>query len=85
MANPETKSVTADQWNLIGENVTAGTIVNENNLPGRYTFVATGDDAPADLTVASIPSEPSTPVSHDSYIDVYFYPVGRSGNITVMF
>lgn len=58
------------------------TIINDNDLPARITYVDTGEAPPTSLDVATDLDDGAT-IGMASYIDVYCYGVGKGGTVTV--
>lgn len=84
MANPDPQTLTADTWTKVAQAVTGGSIDIVTSTPKAYfrSYRVTGDPAPVGLADVKR-LEDGEDISSISAIDVYVYPLGGTGRITV--
>lgn len=84
MANPNIVSCTADTWNAIATNVTAGQVwIKDTGVQYLHTYRMTGDPAPTTLTDALDFLGLRMAIDSATAIDVYLYPLGANGSVRV--
>lgn len=87
MANPAIINVPADQWTKVATAVTSGLIHRIETDPNKYlqTFRLTGEAAPTNITDGALAFKNGDPeiISNSVNIDVYIYPVKKSGVVRV--
>jgi hypothetical protein len=87
MANPVEVNCPANEWTLVAQNVTAGSIKRLLTDPNKYleTYRMTGGDAPTGLSEGAemfLGSNQDIILSAAG-IDVYIYTVGKAGKVRV--
>jgi len=84
MANPEILTLPADEWTKVAEDVTEGIIDIVTSTPKAYfrTYRITGDPPPSGLDGVKRLRD-GEHISAISSVDVYVFPVGGVGKVTV--
>ncbi|MCK5612880.1 hypothetical protein KAR91_63995 [Candidatus Pacearchaeota archaeon] len=87
MPDPEVKTITADQWNLVAENVTTGFIhlMDTKTRIYRQTYRLTGEAAPTagDRAEGVKMNFPGESISHNAGIDIYIWCDTDDGEVRV--
>ena len=85
MANPVIVQITANTWNLVASNVTAGQIHRIDKRPTGHlqTYRMTGNPAPTSVLegVPCFVGTDSEPIQAAAAIDVYIWPHSSDGVI----
>lgn len=84
MANPDTQTLPADTWTKVAQSITGGSIDIVTSTPTAYfrSYRVSGDAAPSGLANVKQLKD-GEDISSISAIDVYIYPLGGIGKITV--
>lgn len=83
MPNPVFVTLVADQWTLVANNVTAGTIrVTKRGVgPVLQTYVLTGGAAPVARTLGAALDSDNFEVASTAAIDVYMWIDRKAGEV----